>query len=92
MTNVPYEYYLTNRQLRASIRELRRHRLERGDTFDVAARQLDALRKNAIKNGTLPVGKVFRKRTPEQIEQQYRAMRWWQNRTYSPSSAKDDVE
>lgn len=87
--------YLSNRQIKASIRELRRRRETRLDTFDLAALQLDVLRKNAIKSGALPVGKVFRQPTAEAIELRRRIMMWYaRGKGYRPpsSSAKDDVE
>lgn len=95
MDRVPSSYYLGNSQLKMSVRFLRANRTERGDLFDHAAWQLNELRKNAVKNGTLPIGKVARKPTPEQLEERRRIMMWFaRGKPQRPpaSSAKDDAE
>lgn len=95
MNRLPSSYYFSNDQLKASVRFLRANRTERGDLFDHAAWQLNELRKNAVKNGMLSVGKVVRKPTPDELEQKRRIMMWFaRGKPPAPqrSPAKADVE
>ena len=92
MNRVPNSPYLTNRALRASVRFLRSIRTERGDLIDHAAWQLDQLRRNAVKNGTLHVGRAARKPRPDERELQHRIARWFARGKSQRSPASADVE
>lgn len=91
MNRVPTSPYLSNRALRRSVNFLRSLRTERGDLIDHAAWQLNELRKNAVKNGALPIGKVHRKPDAEALEQRRRGAIWFARRSQR-SSASADVE
>jgi hypothetical protein len=91
MIRVPISMRLTNGALKNSVRFLRSIRTERGDLIDHAAWQLNELRKNAVKNGTLPIGKVHRKPDAEALEQRRRGAIWFARRSQR-SPAKPDVE